>query len=53
MNVKEAYNIWAEQYDVNENKTRDLEGFSLRKILSNIHFERCLEIGCATGKNTE
>jgi ubiquinone/menaquinone biosynthesis C-methylase UbiE len=53
MNVKEAYNIWAEQYDANENKTRDLEGFSLRKTLPNIHFESCLEIGCGTGKNTE
>jgi ubiquinone/menaquinone biosynthesis C-methylase UbiE len=53
MNVKEAYNIWAEQYDANENKTRDLEGFSIKKTLSNIHFESCLEIGCGTGKNTE
>jgi ubiquinone/menaquinone biosynthesis C-methylase UbiE len=53
MNVKEAYNIWAEQYDANENKTRDLESFSIRKTLSNIHFESCLEIGCGTGKNTE
>ena len=53
MNVKSAYNIWAEQYDENENKTRDLEGFSLRKTLSNIQFDNCLEIGCGTGKNTE
>jgi len=53
MNVKTAYNIWAEQYDTNENKTRDLEGFSLRKTLSNIQFDSCLEIGCGTGKNTE
>lgn len=53
MNVKEAYNIWAEQYDTNENKTRDLEGISLRKTLVNINFNSCLEIGCGTGKNTE
>lgn len=53
MNVKEAYNIWAEQYDSNENKTRDLEGISLRKTLSDIEFDSCLEIGCGTGKNTE
>ena len=25
MNVKEAYNLWAEQYDTNKNHTRDLE----------------------------
>ncbi len=53
MNVKAAYNIWAEQYDTNENKTRDLEGVSLREILADIQFDSCLEIGCGTGKNTE
>ncbi|HEX2846341.1 MAG TPA: class I SAM-dependent methyltransferase [Chitinophagaceae bacterium] len=53
MNVKEAYNIWAAQYDTNENKTRDLEAVSLRQTLSNITTENCLEIGCGTGKNTE
>lgn len=53
MNVKAAYNIWADQYDSNENKTRDLEGISLRKTLANIDFNNCLEIGCGTGKNTE
>ncbi|HUM65068.1 MAG TPA: class I SAM-dependent methyltransferase [Chitinophagaceae bacterium] len=53
MNVKAAYNIWAEQYDTNENKTRDLEGVSLREILADMQFDSCLEIGCGTGKNTE
>lgn len=52
MNVKDAYNQWAEQYDTNQNKTRDLEGFALRKELAGISFENCLEIGCGTGKNT-
>lgn len=53
MNVNDAYNIWAEQYDTNENKTRDLEGMALRKVLADIPFDTCLEIGCGTGKNTE
>lgn len=53
MNIRTAYNIWAVQYDTNQNKTRDLEGFALREILANIKFENCLEIGCGTGKNTE
>lgn len=53
MNVKEAYNSWAEQYDTNENKTRDLEAVSLRKTLAHFQCETCLEIGCGTGKNTE
>ncbi|MFN0083380.1 MAG: class I SAM-dependent methyltransferase [Ferruginibacter sp.] len=53
MNVKEAYNIWSEQYDTNENRTRDLEAISLRQNLKDQNFGNCLEIGCGTGKNTE
>jgi ubiquinone/menaquinone biosynthesis C-methylase UbiE len=53
MDVKQAYNTWSDQYDTNSNKTRDLEAISLRKTLSTIQFDNCLEIGCGTGKNTE
>ncbi len=53
MSIKQAYDTWSEQYDTNLNKTRDLEAITLRTILANIPFERCLEIGCGTGKNTE
>jgi len=53
MDVQQAYNNWAEQYDTNENKTRDLEARSLREMLAELSFNRCLEIGCGTGKNTE
>ena len=53
MNVERAYNIWAAQYDTNENKTRDLEGIALRKTLQTVSFNNCLEIGCGTGKNTQ
>jgi 2-polyprenyl-3-methyl-5-hydroxy-6-metoxy-1,4-benzoquinol methylase len=52
MNVKDAYNSWSNQYDANENKTRDLEAVALRKTLDNISFKTCLEVGCGTGKNT-
>src|SRR4051812_540879 len=52
MSVKEAYNSWAQQYDTNENKTRDLEADALRQLLSPFSFNRCLELGCGTGKNT-
>ena len=52
MNVERAYKTWSEQYDTNENKTRDLEALSLIETLSKIQFENCLEIGCGTGKNT-
>jgi len=53
MNTQQAYNIWADQYDTNNNKTRDLEAKVLRSTLADIQFERCLEIGCGTGKNTQ
>lgn len=52
MNVRQAYDQWATQYDTNQNKTRDLEAFSLRQTLHDRHFGRILEIGCGTGKNT-
>jgi len=53
MDISQAYNSWAEQYDTNINKTRDLEALALIDNLSDIHFDSCLEIGCGTGKNTE
>jgi ubiquinone/menaquinone biosynthesis C-methylase UbiE len=53
MDVRNAYNIWAGQYDTNKNRTRDLEAVSLQQTLSDIQFDRCLEIGCGTGKNTQ
>ncbi len=52
MNTKQAYNIWADQYDTNSNKTRDVEAEALKESLANIPFKSCLEIGCGTGKNT-
>lgn len=52
MKVRDAYNTWADQYDTNENKTRDMEAISLRDLLSGLSFHTCLEIGCGTGKNT-
>lgn len=53
MDTRQAYNTWAVQYDTNENKTRDLEAQALRATLTPIAFDRYLEIGCGTGKNTE
>jgi len=53
MNVQQSYNKWADQYDTNENKTRDLEARSIRETLAPFDFNHCLEIGCGTGKNTE
>jgi ubiquinone/menaquinone biosynthesis C-methylase UbiE len=52
MDVRNAYDIWASQYDGNDNQTRDLEGHALRVMVGNFSFDRILEIGCGTGKNT-
>lgn len=52
MEIGKAYDSWATQYDTNENKTRDLEASSLKKLLQDKTFKHCLEIGCGTGKNT-
>ena len=52
MNIKEAYKEWSNQYDTNENMTRDLEAVALRAVLSKIEINKVLEFGCGTGKNT-
>lgn len=53
MNTRQAYNSWANQYDTNVNKTRDLEALALTKTVTGKSFDRILEIGCGTGKNTQ
>lgn len=52
MTIQSAYNNWAEIYDSNQNKTRDLESIVKKKVLQDLQFNSCLEIGCGTGKNT-
>ena len=53
--IANAYGQWAEQYDTNKNKTRDLEGHALRTLLGSLQrpLASALEIGCGTGKNSE
>lgn len=52
MSIEESYNSWANQYDTNENRTRDLDKKSTIETLSKYDFESVLELGCGTGKNT-
>lgn len=52
MSIEKSYNSWANQYDTNENKTRDLDKKSTIQTLSKYKFENVLELGCGTGKNT-
>ena len=51
MSIQQSYNAWAQQYDTNINKTRDLEAIALRETLAPLGITTCLEIGCGTGKN--
>ena len=53
MSIEKAYNTWAEQYDTNENKTRDLDIKATIETLSKYKFKYVLELGCGTGKNTK
>lgn len=54
MNNQQAYNTWADNYDTVANKTRDIEAFALKEMLSqtDLAYAEVLEIGCGTGKNT-
>ncbi len=52
MSIAEAYNQWANQYDSNANKTRDLDRVATQKTLEKYSFDKVLELGCGTGKNT-
>lgn len=52
MNIDKAYNIWADQYDTNSNKTRDLDTKSTIETLNKFEFSSVIELGCGTGKNT-
>jgi len=50
--IAAAYDQWADQYDTNQNRTRDLEAQALREMLGVDPLGAVLEIGCGTGKNT-
>ena len=50
--IQSAYDEWANIYDENINRTRDLESFVLKQMLQGKKFDLCLELGCGTGKNT-
>lgn len=52
MNIKSAYNIWANNYDEDKNLTRDLDAEIVRKEFSHQKFNSILEVGCGTGKNS-
>ncbi len=52
MDTRDAYDEWAERYDADANRTRDLDRDVTRRLLGGRRFDAILEIGCGTGKNT-
>lgn len=52
MSIEKAYNSWANQYDTNLNKTRDLDTKLTIETLRTLDFSIVIEVGCGTGKNT-
>lgn len=52
MSIRKAYDEWSGTYDIDENRTRDLDRDVTRLRLDGLHFDSILEIGCGTGKNT-
>lgn len=53
MPVQDAYDRWAEQYDDNHNRTRDLNRQCLRRADLPLAGTHVFEAGCGTGLNTE
>lgn len=52
MSVQSAYQHWAHSYDSVVNPTRDLDALVMHEKFANRRFDRVLELGCGTGKNT-
>ena len=53
LTVAAAYDRWAETYDVDANKTRELASAVLRQSSLKLADRDVIEIGCGTGINTE
>jgi ubiquinone/menaquinone biosynthesis C-methylase UbiE len=53
VSIEAAYTKWSETYDIDPNRTRDLDAEVTREWLGGRRFKSILEVGCGTGKNTE
>ena len=52
MKVQDAYAKWANSYDTDRNRTRDLDQQIMHEFLGARNLGVVLEFGCGTGKNT-
>ncbi len=52
ISVAEAYDRWAQTYDEDPNRTRELAGEALREQGLELAGRRVVEVGCGTGRNT-
>ena len=52
ISTRDAYRDWAEIYDSNDNRTRDLDALVLRGAELPLDGARVVEFGAGTGKNT-
>jgi len=50
--IAAAYNDWAETYDTDLNRTRDLAAEALRQANLDLTGRKMVEVGCGTGRNT-
>ena len=50
--IAAAYNDWAETYDMDQNRTRDLAAETLRQTNLSLVGRTVIEVGCGTGRNT-
>lgn len=50
--IQSAYDQWADIYDTNDNPTRDLNAWVLRKQPLKLQEQFMLELGCGTGLNS-
>jgi ubiquinone/menaquinone biosynthesis C-methylase UbiE len=50
--IAAAYNDWAETYDTDLNRTRDLAAVVLKQANLDLDGRKIIEVGCGTGRNT-
>jgi malonyl-CoA O-methyltransferase len=52
MSIQHSYTTWSLSYDLDHNRTRDLDQEITSLMLAGKRYQSILEIGCGTGKNT-